>query len=231
MWIDLGGTMTDQMKDTGTMPVAVIDDHDAIQLAVRIWCQQAEPPILVHAGFSQTSEFLAVHGIGPPVVVVFDLEQREHRPDFNGLEKVAALGHRVVVYSHLAGDEVILRCLELGAVTFIVKSEGQSHLIDAVRTALANEPYVGPRMAKAIFHDRSVGRPKLGPREKEVLIAWFQTESKDLVGQKLAISSTTVRTHLQRVRAKYAAVGRAAPTKSALVARAIQDGIIFLDDL
>lgn len=223
--------MTDQSQNAPSTSISVIDDHDAIQMAVQIWCQQADPPITVATGFSVTSEFLSVHGTGPPQVVVFDLEQRAHRPDFMGLEEVVALGHRVVVYSHLAGDEVILRCLELGAVTFIVKSEGRSHLVDAVRAALANEPYVGPRMAKAIFHDRSVGRPKLGPREKEVLIAWFQTESKDLVGQKLAISSTTVRTHLQRVRAKYAAVGRAAPTKSALVARAIQDGIIYLDDL
>lgn len=223
--------MTDQMENADTTSVLVIDDHDAIQLAVQIWCQQARPPIAIQAGFRETYEFLAAHGTGPPAVVVFDLEQREQRPDFAGLERVAAMGHRVIVYSHLARDEVILRCLELGAVTFIVKSEGQSHLVDAVRAAILNEPYVGPRMAKAIFHDRSVGRPKLGPREKEVLIAWFQTESKDLVGQKLAISSTTVRTHLQRVRAKYAAVGRAAPTKSALVARAIQDGIIFLDDL
>jgi DNA-binding NarL/FixJ family response regulator len=222
--------MTDQRGDTDTASVTVVDDHDAIQLAVQIWCREADPPIVLQAGYGSTSEFLAAHREGPPTVVVFDLEQREHRPDFHGLETVSAMGHRVIVYSHLAGDEVILRCLELGAVTFIVKSEGKSHLIDAVRAALLNEPYVGPRMAKAIFHDRSVGRPKLGPREKEVLIAWFQTESKDLVGHKLEISSTTVRTHLQRVRAKYAAVGRPAPTKSALVARAIKDGIIFLDD-
>jgi DNA-binding NarL/FixJ family response regulator len=211
--------------------VTVIDDHDAIKMAVQIWCEEADPPIAIDKGYDSTTDFLAVHRGGPPAVVIFDLEQREHRPDFEGLEKVAAGGHRVIVYSHLAGDEVILRCLELGAVTFIVKSEDKSHLVDAIRAALINEPCVGPRMAKAIFHDRSVGRPKLGPREKEVLIAWFQTESKDLVGQKLEISSTTVRTHLQRVRAKYAAVGRPAPTKSALVARAIQDGIIFLDDL
>jgi DNA-binding NarL/FixJ family response regulator len=223
--------MTDQGDDTDTTSVTVIDDHEAIQLAVQIWCARADPPIALRAGYAVTSEFLLAHREGPPVVVVFDLEQRQHRPDFLGLERVSALGHRVIVYSHLAGDEVILRCLELGAVTFVVKSEGKSHLIDAIRAALVNEPYVGPRMAKAMFHDRSVGRPKLGPREKEVLIAWFQTESKDLVGHKLAISPTTVRTHLQRVRAKYAAVGRPAPTKSALVARAIQDGIIFLDDL
>jgi DNA-binding NarL/FixJ family response regulator len=223
--------MNYERGSTDATSVAVIDDHDAIQLAVQIWCQQADPPIPIHTGYGSTTEFLATHPQTVPSVVVFDLEQIEHRPDFRGLEKAVALGHRVVVYSHLAGDEVIMRCLELGAVTFVVKSEGKAHLIDAVRAALVNEPYVGPRMAKAIFHDRSVGRPKLAPRETEVLIAWFQTESKDLVGQKLEISSTTVRTHLQRVRAKYAAVGRPAPTKSALVARAIQDGIIFLDDL
>lgn len=223
--------MTNHGGETDTSSVTVIDDHDAIRLAVQIWCQQADPPISTYGGYESTAEFLAARQDGSQGVVVFDLEQRGHRPDFPGLEKVAAIGHRVIVYSHLAGDEVILRCLELGAVTFIVKSEGKSHLIDAVRAALANEPYVGPRMAKAIFHDKSGGRPKLAPREKEVLIAWFQTESKDLVGQKLDISSTTVRTHLQRVRAKYAAAGRPAPTKSALVARAIQDGIIFLDDL
>jgi DNA-binding NarL/FixJ family response regulator len=218
--------------DTDITSVTVVDDHDAIHLAVQIWCMEASPPISIGVCYHSTTEFLATHREdSPPAVVVFDLEQNRHRPDFAGLEKVAAMGHRVIVYSHLAGDEVILRCLELGAVTFIVKSEGRSHLIDAVRAALALEPYVGPMMAKAIFHDRNVGRPKLAAREQEVLIAWFQTESKDLVGQKLRISSTTVRTHLQRVRAKYAAAGRPAPTKSALVARAIQDGIIFLDDL
>ena len=74
-------------------------------------------------------------------------------------------------------------------------------------------------------------RPDLAPREREVLIAWFRTDSKDGVAQQLHIAPTTVRTHLQRVRAKYAAVGRPATTKAALVARALQDGLIDVDDL
>ncbi len=61
--------------------------------------------------------------------------------------------------------------------------------------------------------------------------AWFQTESKELVGKRLIIAPSTVRTHLQRARAKYASVGRSAPTKSALLARAIEDGILSLSDL
>ena len=79
--------------------------------------------------------------------------------------------------------------------------------------------------------DRQFPRPELAPREKEVLLAWIRTDSKDGVARQLHIAPTTVRTHLQRIRAKYAAVGRPATTKAALVARAIQDGLIDVDDL
>jgi DNA-binding NarL/FixJ family response regulator len=140
-------------------------------------------------------------------------------------------GHRVVVFSHIDADEIILKCLDLGVASYVVKTESKDHLIDAIRAACVDIPYVAPRMAGAMFNDRSLGRPRLPAREEEVLIAWFQAESKDLVAEKLHIAPTTVRTHLQRVRAKYAAVGRPATTKAALVARAIQDGIINLDDL
>jgi DNA-binding CsgD family transcriptional regulator len=86
-------------------------------------------------------------------------------------------------------------------------------------------------MALAMLNDSTVGRANLAPREKEVLVAWLRTESKGQVAQQLQIAPTTVRTHLQRVRAKYASVGRPANTKAALVARAIQDGILNVDDI
>jgi DNA-binding NarL/FixJ family response regulator len=131
----------------------------------------------------------------------------------------------------MATDEVILTSLDRGAVTYLAKSERKDHLIDAIRAAGTDRPYVGPRMAGAMQNDSTVGRPNLAPREKEVLIAWFRTESKDLVARQLQIAPTTVRTHLQRVRAKYAAAGRPATTKAALVARAIQDGIVNVDEM
>ena len=74
-------------------------------------------------------------------------------------------------------------------------------------------------------------RADLAPREKEVLLAWLLNDNKDDVARELEISTTTVRTHLQRIRDKYAAVGRPATTKAALVARAIQDGLIDVNDL
>jgi DNA-binding NarL/FixJ family response regulator len=155
----------------------------------------------------------------------------EGRVDFAGLDLCVQERHRVIVYSHFSSDKVILTALDRGAVTYLAKSERKDHLIDAIRAAGTDTPYVAPKMAGAMLNDSTVGRPNLAKREKEVLIAWFRTESKELVAEQLGIAPTTVRTHLQRVRTKYAAVGRAATTKAALVARAIQDGIIDVDDL
>jgi DNA-binding NarL/FixJ family response regulator len=213
--------------------IAVIDDHDVIHAGIEIWCREADPPIDVAGEYLSAESFLSDHPSGSTGVdvVLVDLELKSRHVDFSGLEKVIMAGHRGVVFSHIEADEIILKCLDLGVMSYVVKTESKDHLIDAIRAACSDIPYVAPRMAGAMLNDRSLGRPILPAREKEVLIAWFQSESKDLVAEKLHIAPSTVRTHLQRVRAKYAAVGRPAITKAALVARAIQDGIINLDDL
>ncbi|PEG53364.1 response regulator transcription factor [Mycolicibacterium diernhoferi] len=214
------------------MCIAVIDDHDVIHSGIKAWCAATVPPILVSGSFFDAESFLGAHPVPSPAVqvAVVDLELTNRKPDFAALERIVDAGHRVVVYSHLEHNEVILRCLDLGAVTYLVKSEGKRHLMEAVQSAASDTPYVGPRMAGALHSDSAVGRPSLAAREKEVLVAWFQTESKELVGSRLFISPATVRTHLQRIRLKYAAVGRPAKTKAALVARAIQDGLISVDE-
>ncbi|MGE2729889.1 DNA-binding response regulator [Mycolicibacterium vaccae] len=213
--------------------IMIIDDHDVVHAGVQAWCADADPAIeIVESFFTPAEYFMASPDIRDGVdVVVLDLQIEGNRPDFDTLRRLADSDRRVIVYTHIHTDEVILQCLELGAVTYLVKSEGKRHLIDAIHSAHTSTPYVGPRMGKAMLNDSTVGRIKLSEREKQVLVAWFQTESKELVGKRLFIAPTTVRTHLQRARAKYAGVGRPAPTKSALLARAIEDGILSLNDL
>ncbi len=217
----------------GAVPLALIDDHDAIHAAIEIWCATADPPIQLGGSYFSLGSFIDARPLAPlhAGVVVFDLELESRRVDIDGLAHLTGAGYRVIVYSHLAADEIILTCLELGAASYLVKSEGKNHFVEAIRAALTDSPYVGPRMASAMYNDRTVGRPNLAAREKEVLIAWFQTDSKQLVAELMFVSTSTVRTHLQRARTKYAQVGRPAATKAAMVARAVQDGIINVDDL
>ncbi|OXR41517.1 response regulator transcription factor [Nocardia cerradoensis] len=74
-------------------------------------------------------------------------------------------------------------------------------------------------------------RPQLSAREVEVLLAWILGETKGEVCRKLFIAPGTVNTHLARIREKYRGAGRPAPTKAALLARALQDGYLDLDDI
>ena len=79
--------------------------------------------------------------------------------------------------------------------------------------------------------DQQPPRPSLTPRERDVLLCWLTSDSKTVVSTELGLSSGTVKTHLHRIRGKYEAVGRNASTKAALVARALQDGLVQLEDL
>lgn len=213
--------------------IAIIDDHDVVHTGVQVWCADADPRIEVVGDFLRPAEYFAAHPVpsGGVDVIVLELQTAGNRPDFQTLRKLSLGDQRVVVYSHLHAEEVILTCLDLGAVTYLVKSEGRRHLIEAIQAAHTATPYVGPSMAKALLSDNTFGRNKLSEREKQVLVAWFQTDSKELVAERLFIAPTTVRTHLQRARAKYAGRGRPARTKSALLARAIEDGILGLNDV
>lgn len=217
-----------------SITVAVIDDHDAIHAGIQVWCAEAGPPVHVAAVYYSVADYLAAQS--DPVsrkvdVTVLDLELQSRRPDLTAIEMLTAAGHQVVVYSHLTNEEIILSALDLGAASYISKSEGKNHLLEAIQAAAADKAYVGPRMASAMHGDERGGRPQLSEREREVLVAWFHSESKEFVGRQLFIAPSSVNTHLQRIRAKYAAIGRPARTKAALVARAVQDGIISVEEL
>ncbi|WP_314171394.1 helix-turn-helix transcriptional regulator [Streptomyces winkii] len=88
-----------------------------------------------------------------------------------------------------------------------------------------------PGLAGAFGTNTRSDRPRLSRRERDVLIEWFQSESKELVARKLGIQARTVSTYLDRVRIKYANAGRVARTKTNLVARAIEDRLIGPEDL
>ncbi|BCI53987.1 hypothetical protein NIIDNTM18_32650 [Mycolicibacterium litorale] len=225
-------TSTEGHTDSA-VSIVIVDRQAVVHAGIEHWLVGSTPPVKIVGHYSHPAEFLSAYPAADPTVdvVLLALKYDDQGPAFEALRSICRGGHRVIVYSYLATDEVILTCLDEGALAFVAKSESGNHLRDAIYAAKTNTPFVAPRMARALLNDKTGGRPHLTKREREVLVAWFQTENKDIVGRRLFIEPSTVRTHLQRARAKYAAVGRPAPTKAALIARAIQDGILSVDDL
>jgi len=210
--------------------VVVVDDHPAILAGIQAWFAAADPPIRIVAAGSDVSVAWTEPGRSVRIVVA-DLQLTPGNPAYGDVGRLVDAGRQVIVYSMRDDTSTPLICLDLGAFTYLTKAEGQAHLVGAVQAAHADRAYVSPSLAGAMGVDRRSARPRLAPREVDVLLEWFKCESKDLVATKLGLSPRTVASYLDRVRIKYANTGRPATTKAMLVARAIQDGLIRLDEL
>jgi DNA-binding NarL/FixJ family response regulator len=210
--------------------VVVVDDHPAITAGVRAWCATATPPITVVASGVDVGVAWLPPGDTADVVVL-DLQLGVDGLAYGNLKRLVDAGRQVVVYTMRDDRDVALACLDIGAFTYLTKAEGEDHLVAAIQAAAANKPYTPPALSGALGTDTRANRPRLAPREVDVLLEWFHCESKEMVARKLNLSVRTVNSYLDRVRIKYANVGRGAPTKAALVARAIQDGFVEVDEL
>lgn len=73
--------------------------------------------------------------------------------------------------------------------------------------------------------------PHLSAREVEILRTWLLSDDKSEAAAKLHVTAATVSTHIVRIRDKYARAGRIATTKTTLLARALQDGYVHIDEL
>ncbi|WP_181009475.1 response regulator transcription factor [Streptomyces sp. SM11] len=218
------------MSNDTPVSVVVIDDHPAILTGVEMWFSASPRRITVVAAGATVREAWNAPG-NTADVVVLDLQLGESGPAFSSLRGLVDAGRQVVVYSMRDDEKTALTCLDLGAATFLTKNEGQEHLVEATLAAADERPYMPPALAGALGANARADRPQLSTREEDVLIEWFQSESKELVAQRLGISVRTVNSYLDRVRIKYANVGRPARTKASLVARAVQDGLVDVDDL
>ncbi|WP_218004741.1 response regulator transcription factor [Microtetraspora niveoalba] len=218
------------MAADDAITVAVIDDHPVVLAGVEHWYSTADPPIEVVAS-GATAETAWTRPGDSAAVVVLDLQLSGSRLAYDDLRCLVDAGRQVIVYTMRDDERTALTCLDIGAFTYLTKAEGEDHLVAATVAAARDLPYTPPALAGAFGANTATERPRLSVREEEVLIEWFQCESKELVAERLGITPRTVNTYLDRVRIKYASVGREARTKAKLVARAIQDGLIQVDDL
>ncbi|MGH4023432.1 MAG: response regulator transcription factor [Pseudonocardiaceae bacterium] len=211
-----------------TVTVVIIDDHPVVIEGVKAWLAP-EPRVRVVA----TGDNIDALGLDDPHradVLLLDLNLHG-RLVFDDVARLAARGHRVIVYSQFTDQDVVHSAFSAGAREFVAKDEGPAHLINAVLAVAADEPYVTPAVAGVIVSDQRPDRPKLSERERTALLLWFQSMSKASVAQRMNISPHTVDMFIRRARLKYAQAGRPAHTKADLLVRAIEDDLVRPDQI
>jgi two-component system, NarL family, nitrate/nitrite response regulator NarL len=205
--------------------VAIIEDHPVVTEGVASWVQ-SDPGQRVRLVW--TARGLGGLPAGPPPavdVIILDLEL-DGELVTTQIPGLVAAGYRVVAFSGHTDPVIVMETLDGGAHAYISKDEGREHLVEAVLAAAADRPYVTRSQARAMLADQRPARPALSQQEQQALLLWFQGMSKASVARRMSISENTVRQYISRARAKYAATGRGAASKDALLARAIEDGVI-----
>ncbi|WP_054680751.1 LuxR C-terminal-related transcriptional regulator [Microbacterium sp. No. 7] len=155
---------------------------------------------------------------GPPLdVVLLEADPGGGAALRAAVRRLARRDARVVAVAARPGAGWGREVRAAGAVALVHKRDEPSAIVHVVREA-----------ARA-GRDRSRPprrRAGLTGREAEVLALYAAGRTAGEVAVLLYISRETVHDHIRRIRAKYAAAERAAPTKVDLFRRAVEDGLI-----
>lgn len=204
----------------------MVDDHPAIMLGVGA-ILDSQPDLEVVAASASVVELLAQSEHFD--VVLLDLRLADGSNPTQNLTALTRLGIPVLVYTSGDRPDLIREATKAGATGVVRKSESPEVIISAVRSMLLGEPVVTADWAAALDFDPDFVAVHLSPREAEVLALYASGETAERVAKLLFISRETVLDHVRRIRTKYAAADRAAPTKVDLYRRAVEDGLVEHD--
>lgn len=217
---------TDVSTITGEQEISVIivDDHEAIRLALATVCKQNNFQIL--ASTDSVSDALNAIGDKAVDVAVLDLSLADGSKAEENVKRLVSKGISVLVFSIADKAQLVRAALKAGAAALVPKSHSMSELVEAIRMVAAGMLVNNLQTTAAIDADQEFTSAKLSPREQEVLSLYASGLALKQVAYSLNITVSTAKEHIDRVRTKYATIGRPAVNKTELLLRAIEDGLI-----
>ncbi|GAA4905682.1 LuxR family two component transcriptional regulator [Stackebrandtia albiflava] len=192
-----------------TIRVLIADDQQMVRTGFRM-ILDAQPDIEVVAEAADGVEAVELARRHRPDVCLLDIRM----PRQDGLQAAMLLAGpgvaeplRVVMVTTFDMDEYVYAALRAGASGFLLKDAGPALLIEAVRAAAEGEALVSPAITVRLLRRLAApARPQtpnpLSERELDVveLVARGRTNSE--IAADLFLSVSTVKTHLESVRAK-----------------------------
>jgi len=188
----------------------VVDDHPLVQRAIGETLEDLEPGCEVRCVGRLAEAMRALRETGPCDLVLFDLRL----PDAAGVEGLAALRERhpdspLVVLSADTDPPMIRRCLDLGAIGYILKTMSDEQIRSALRLVASGCPYVPPQVLASEQPVRVRPDPStrssdprhlgLTDRQIDVLRLIMRGLPNKLICRHLALAEGTVKVHVSAV--------------------------------
>jgi two-component system nitrate/nitrite response regulator NarL len=151
-------------------------------------------------------------------------------PGLDGVEMIRAitrdgLATRVVMLSADTSGGLVYDVVRLGVAGFLTKAATLDQICETIVAVARGETVLAPEIQSGLVTElrerEHQQRPLLTERESQVLALIAQGMSGPEIGERLFISSSTVKTHVKSVLEKLGA-----PDRAAAVAEAMRRGLI-----
>ena len=217
-----------------TIRVLLADDQALLRATFRLLIDSA-PDMLVVGEAANGREAINLARSALADVVLMDIRM----PDIDGIEATKAItaddtlvGVKIIMLTTFEIEELIVDALRAGASGYLGKGVEPAALLEAVRTVAAGDSLLSPAATRAlicrVLAQPSIAPPsqpaaltELTPREREILTLVGLGLSNDEIADRLVISPTTAKTHVNRTMTKLHARDRAQ-----LVVIAYETGLI-----
>ena len=214
--------------------VLVADDQVLVRAGLRVILDEPDIRLVAEAGTGEEAvELTRAHR---PDVVLMDVRM----PGLDGLAATlrivsdpALRAVRVVVLTTYDLDAYVYEALRAGASGFLLKDAGHADIVGGVRAVAAGGALLSPGVTRRLI-DEFAARPprqvdgtgldRLTEREHQVLLLVAAGLNNDEVGDRLAMSPATAKTHVTRIQAKLGARDRVQLVVFAYETRLVQPG-------
>ena len=184
----------------------LVDDHAVVRMGFKLLLQASSDIEVVAEADSGETAYQMYESVAPDVVVM-DIAMA----GIGGIEAIKLLiakdaRVRILVLSAHEDTSHPKRALQAGALGYLSKRSAPEVLIDAIRTIAKGQRYLDAHIAQRIAVQDITGdktpTDQLSAREFEVFIQLARGQSVAQISTTLALSASTVGTHLYNVKQK-----------------------------
>jgi two-component system nitrate/nitrite response regulator NarL len=201
----------------GDVPTTVLiaDDHPLFREAIARVIRSRPDLELVAEAVDGRAALDKIRELAPDVAVI-DVRM----PELDGSDVLASLREEglrtnVVFLSAFLDSKTVYDAVAAGASAYLSKEADSEEIVDAIAAAARGETILGPEVQTGLaeqirFREENDARPRLSDREHEVLKLIAQGLSAPEIGERIHLSTATVKTHLQHLYEKLGVSERAA---------------------